>query len=290
MAFGLVFTLPVLLGILIATRATTVLWAATGVAMGVAWLSHRARRPDVVLGFASAACAMGALEHARILYETLEPRPYGNDWAWRLIGSAPLALWTTAAALTLRSDRHLPIAAGLVLFAGRMEAFAVSTALMGVHVVVHRGENGASTMKDRLSLFSASALAALCVHGLAEDAAATVAARSHELMSRWYPDDPMERAVRVVTELLTLASTVAFLRRRTWGAFFMPLAGGGLIVCAMEFRGLVWGSGCVGHLHALRGGESTVCGLIVIALVPWVAPIARALIGVVRDPQVQRLD
>ncbi|MBN8611936.1 MAG: hypothetical protein J0L92_15180 [Deltaproteobacteria bacterium] len=235
------------------------------------------RRPDVVLGFAGAACAVGAIEHAQVLYETLEPSPYGNDGARRLIGSAPLILWTTAAALTMRSERLLPVAAGLVLFAGRMESLAVSTALMGMHVVVPRGAKGTSTVKDRLSLFAASALAALCVHGLAEDAAATVAARSEEWMSRWYPDDPTERAVRVFAELATLASIAAFVRGRTWGALFLPLAGLALVACAMMFRGLVWGAGCVGHLHALHDSESLVLGLIAVALMPWLAPMARAL-------------
>lgn len=282
MAVGLLFTFPSLLGLLVATRETTALWGFTGFAMGVAWLSHRARRPDIIGGFASAACALGALEHAQILYDRFEPSPYGDDWAWRLIGCAPLILWTTAAVVAARGDRLFPVAAGLVLFGGPMEGFAVSAALMGMNLVARHGAKSTHTMKDSLSLFSVSALAALCVHGLTEDAAASVAPRLEETMRRWYPDDPTERAARVIVELVTLLASAAFVRGRTWGAFLLPVAGLGLIACASHFRGLVWGGGCVGHLQALHGGESMVFGLVAIAIAPWTGPVTRALVGIVR--------
>jgi hypothetical protein len=92
----------------------------------------------------------------------------------------------------------------------------------------------------------------------------------------WAPDPVHERVLRASVELATLAAAIAFARGRTWGALaLVPLALG--LVRSAAVHGPRWGGGCLSWGHPLVGSPALVLVPTFVAIVPWAAPIARAL-------------
>jgi hypothetical protein len=257
-------------------RATTLLVVG---AMVFALLARRAGRPGVALGVACATCACPSLEAAIHTYGFTSPSRYGDEAASTLLATGPLLLWVCAALAAASTPRGVPWAAGLVLFADhRSGSVAVSFALVCVSTVIDGDGDRRISVAERLSLFAVGLLASFAVLGLTQDAAATIAPSLDLYLRHWSPDDPSERAVRMVAELATVSGACGFLRGRTWGALTLGAFGMAMAGCARWFRGPMWGGGCLAYSHALYGEGWFVVALVLIALAPWMLPITRALL------------
>ncbi len=262
-------------------------WATTLLVAGataLAVLARRAGRPGVALGVACATCACPSLDAAVHAYGFTSPNPYGDEAASTLLATGPLLLWVCAALAAASTPRGVPWAAGLVLFADhRSGSVAVSFALVCISTVIDGDGDRRISVAERLSLFAVGLLASFALLGLTQDAAATVAPSLDLYLRHWSPDDPSERAVRMVAELATVSGACGFLRGRTWGALTLGAFGLGMAGCARWFRGPMWGGGCVAHCHVLYDDEGWfVLALVLIALAPWMLPITRAFVVAVR--------
>ncbi|MBX7191719.1 MAG: hypothetical protein K1X94_06665 [Sandaracinaceae bacterium] len=277
-----------------------------GVVLGA--LARHPRRRRIALGVAAAACLAWTIEPLRLLLDVASgPAPEGaaDRLAYEIAVSGRVLLGLLAALAVLAPSGRsggvgssAPIlrfcavpagpalAAGLVLLApiGRVdETLGLATSLAALAASLVTTSEGpalsdAVRAPEQAARIALGTLAGLCVLGLADDLAATMAPSDlAEHLRRWAPDSMAERATRAVFELATLLAVAAFARGRTWGALALIPAACGLAFTAWAFRGPIWGRGCVAYLHPLSGTPEIVLLPAAVALAPWTAPIARAL-------------
>jgi hypothetical protein len=207
----------------------------------------------------------------------------GQNWwgprdtiASALLASGPAIVLALAALASARSDAGLALAGGLVVGVTgdwQLAPFGIVATLMAL--ALGRPWTWALA-RERLPLAGLGMLAGLCLCGLTTDLAMTVAPPTYEHLRVWAPDPVDERVLRVSFELATLGAAIAFARGRTWAALVLvPLALG--LVRSAAVHGPRWGGGCLSFGHPLVGSLSLVLVPTLVAVVPWAAPIARAL-------------
>lgn len=257
----------------------------TAASLGVAsaGITRRVSRPALLLGMMGAACAAFAMDAAVDAYGFLGPSPFDDTAASVFLALGPVILYASATLAASWSERGLAVASGLVFFASsRFEGPLLVFALLGAALVASDRQQPRVPMADRLSHFALGVIGWYAVTGIAEDAAVTVAPALEWHLRWWTLDDPVERSCRMAAEAGTLVGAMGFLRGRTWGWLVLAPAGVGMAACAMWFRGPMWGGGCLAHGHVLRDDALHFLGFLAIALLRWLAPITRALVGVVR--------